>query len=557
MKETGYKIAVLIGIVVFAIGIYIGCMAGITRADGLSQPMATVWASIGVLTSGLLVFLGGYLSRKQTQNHFSATHELEVTRSLRDRFTVITGQLADEAMAVRTGGVYAMEALTDDWIERGELTEAQACINVLCSYLRSPYVTPDGEGLTQTKVLIKMQSTERGNEEHYEYRQDDGEVRRSIVRTMVSHLQTTSGNWSDLEFDFTGATFDRANFSGAQFNCNVVFDLCRFDGAALFVKTVFRKLSSFRNSKFNGTRADFSHAEFFGFADFCEAKFHALTTAFVSSRFWGTGTSFIDSHFNCKVADFQDATFEGWASFLRLKSERGSFHFQDVKFNGDKTIFDGAIFRHGTTVDGLPISVTEFDRSIFSADLTQFSNVEFSSNLNSFQGVQFHSKNTNFAAQFGGDFTSFRGAKFGRGLTKFRKTNFDSSVETSFEEGRFIGGRIRFEGAIFACPKILFEKPETWANVTFDWDSERLDNPEARKPDNVVLPAESELRRQVEAAEEPPEPSGVRRRDLLKFWKWLRVAKLGNSAQSEAGARAERDVEFGDAGGALTANDGL
>ncbi|MFF1946147.1 pentapeptide repeat-containing protein [Rhodococcus qingshengii] len=548
MKETGNKIAILIGIVVFAIGIYIGCMAGITRADGLSQPMATVWASIGVLTSGLLVFLGGYLSRKQTQNHFSAAHELEVTRSLRDRFTVITGQLADEAMAVRTGGVYAMEALTDDWIERGELTEAQACINVLCSYLRSPYVTPDDEGQARTKVLIKTQITERGNEEHYEYRQDDGEVRRSIVRTIVSHLQAESGNWSDLEFDFTGATFDRANFSGAQFNRDVAFELCRFDGAVLFIKTVFARFSNFRNSKFNGSRADFSHARFFGPADYYKAQFQVSTATFAAAKFRGPGTSFTDSHFNCEIGDFQDAIFEGLASFLRLKSERGSFYFHGVKFNGDKTTFDDAIFRHGVTIDGAPVSSTDFDEAIFSGDLTQFKNVEFSSNVNSFHGAEFNSKNTNFAAQFGGDYTSFRGAKFGRGLTKFQKTNFDSKVETSFEEGRFVGGRIKFEGAIFSCPKISFENPETWANVTFDWNSKRHNNPEARKPDNVALPPESEVRRQIET-EEPPkpqEPSGVRRRDLLKFWKWLRVAKSGNLAQSQSGAGEEMDAEVGE-----------
>lgn len=63
--------------------------------------------------------------------------EREQIAALRDRFVTAAAQLGDPAEAVQVAGVYSLSALADDWIRRGERAEAQACIRLLCAFLKS------------------------------------------------------------------------------------------------------------------------------------------------------------------------------------------------------------------------------------------------------------------------------------------------------------------------------------------------------------------------------------------------------------------------------------
>src|SRR5690606_34616072 len=56
------------------------------------------------------------------------------TRLYNERFARAADQLGSERAAVRLAGIYAMAGLGDDW-EEGR----QACIDVLCAYLRMPF----------------------------------------------------------------------------------------------------------------------------------------------------------------------------------------------------------------------------------------------------------------------------------------------------------------------------------------------------------------------------------------------------------------------------------
>ena len=63
------------------------------------------------------------------------------TRTLNERFSTAAEQLgSDKPSAVRLAGVYAMAGLADDWAEN-----RQTCVDVLCAYLRLPYVPDPGE----------------------------------------------------------------------------------------------------------------------------------------------------------------------------------------------------------------------------------------------------------------------------------------------------------------------------------------------------------------------------------------------------------------------------
>jgi hypothetical protein len=79
----------------------------------------------GIFAAGALLFtaLNFRLSRR--------TFRLTETRVLSERFIAISTQLGDDKAAVRLAGVHAMAQLADDWGDN-----RQACIDVLCAYLR-------------------------------------------------------------------------------------------------------------------------------------------------------------------------------------------------------------------------------------------------------------------------------------------------------------------------------------------------------------------------------------------------------------------------------------
>ncbi|MEO7193791.1 MAG: hypothetical protein ABIZ05_03070 [Pseudonocardiaceae bacterium] len=85
-------------------------------------------------------------------------------RILNERFQNSIEQLGKtESAAVRIGGAYSLAKLADDW-----LSERQTCINVLCGYLRFPYLSSgsiDGEReVRQTIIGIIRQRLSRGAE---------------------------------------------------------------------------------------------------------------------------------------------------------------------------------------------------------------------------------------------------------------------------------------------------------------------------------------------------------------------------------------------------------
>ena len=239
----------------------------------------------GVFAAALVAFAVGYFNRRQTEKHWRIT-------SRRERFTTIAGQLADPNPAVRIAGVYAMEALTNDWLAKSHWyswrwtpgrhagrREAQACINVLCAYLRLPYTPPPG-ATTVTKQVV---TTRRGRttarntgatvETHHEYRNDDRLIRSNIVNLMAENVRSVprfghkkrstlmdrssygpssrrqkvlkrlsfkAPEWSYLDFDLENVrfldavTFDDAHFRGAlnlrraKFDAMLILSYSRF-----------------------------------------------------------------------------------------------------------------------------------------------------------------------------------------------------------------------------------------------------------------------------------------------------------------------------------------
>ncbi|BCN46688.1 hypothetical protein RE9431_49450 (plasmid) [Prescottella equi] len=72
--------------------------------------------------------------------------------ALHDRFSKAVVQLADDKPAIRLGGVYAIAGVATDWQLKNNFLHLQACVDLLCSYLRSVPSMSDKKRLAFTGV---------------------------------------------------------------------------------------------------------------------------------------------------------------------------------------------------------------------------------------------------------------------------------------------------------------------------------------------------------------------------------------------------------------------
>lgn len=225
-----------------------------------------------------------------------------------ERFGAAASQLGHADVAVRLAGVYAMAGVADETTAH----ERQQCVDVLCGYLRLPY-SPELGANHQAELQRKVPARE-GEESirRYLYRQNDSEVRKTIVRVIAERLQDNAReSWSDCDFDFQGAVFENASFSGSIFRGRqTLFGGATFQGlSALFIGASFSGLiTDFRSAKLCAENAVvFSHTTFDG-----------VHTRFDNATFQATEVLFEDATFNSDNAIFFGATFGGrWNSFKR------------------------------------------------------------------------------------------------------------------------------------------------------------------------------------------------------------------------------------------------
>ena len=275
-------------------------------------------------------------------------------------FGAAAKQLGDADVAVRLAGVYAMAGVADQTSK----LKRQQCIDVLCGYLRLPYSPELGNNHQSALILKRPVRRKPGSEEElrFQYRQNDKEVRQTIVRVIVAHLHRKSARpWSSNDFDFTGSHLEEPNFRGATFNgTNTSFDQATFSGTD----------TSFDQATFSGTDTSFYGATFSGTdTSFDGATFSGTDTSFEGATFNGTDTWFDGATFNGTTTSFNGATFNGTTTW-----------FDEATFNGTTTSFNGATF-NGTD--------TSFDEATFSGATTSFDEATFSGADTSFKGVDF------------------------------------------------------------------------------------------------------------------------------------------------------------------------
>jgi uncharacterized protein YjbI with pentapeptide repeats len=235
-----------------------------------------------------------------------------------ERFGAAANQLGSADVAVRLAGVYAMAGLADDAAGH----ERQQCIDVLCGYLRLPY-SPD-TGSSNARELVHKVPAHGGKESrelHYLYRQNDREVRQTIVRVVAAHLQPNARvSWSACDFDFSQAHLEDVDFRSATFLGQTTFARAEFSGSwTLFSDAVFRGgFISFHRAAFGASRTLFDRATFDGeLINFDSATFRSDQASFERTYFLGHRIRFNKATFSGKQTSFDHARFfDGETTFL-------------------------------------------------------------------------------------------------------------------------------------------------------------------------------------------------------------------------------------------------
>ncbi|WP_406231367.1 pentapeptide repeat-containing protein [Nocardia sp. NBC_01009] len=376
----------------------------------------------------------------------------------RGRFAELFGaaarQLGDADVAVRIAGVYAMAGVADEF---SAPSRRQQCIDVLCGYLRLPFDLDEAAD----HLVSRAESTEAAGvkvERVYQFRQNDSEVRRTIVKVIADHLRrSTDISWSDRDFTFNRAVLEQADFRYAVFaGRHTSFARATFTGTTTFEHTTFAGSHvTFREATFRNGSALFDHAEF-------------GSTRVEKNEVVGFGTTFDGTTFDCP-ASFESVTFRGpRTTFLGARFLGARTSFQEAKFRAERTSFERA------ALDGERIT---------------FAGAEFASARIAFTGTQFYAATIDFDdAQLGVSSrlrargtreTDFTQAEFHGGVTFARATLGGRTVD--FSDGDFFGD-ISFRTTRFAANEVRFEHPRAWVGAHFDWDDNPIRKPACVKP---------------------------------------------------------------------------
>ncbi len=339
--------------------------------------------TIGVGSGGGIALL--LTARRQRSSELAAenTRHDATERRITELQTQAGEQLGSPQAIVRLNGLYSLERLAESHTEF-----RQIIVNLICSYLRMPFMAPAEISTFQrsrsnknfrrdirlsrsrpVEAKTQQSSTTSGSEEELQ-------VRVTAQRILAAHLcpypneegvPTNRKFWPDMEidlrnanlvdFDFTGchirsgsfngATFTGpATFHGCEFRQGVYFSGARFTSLAAFSDSKFRDVAQFPDVSFDAT-ALFSDARFLSSANFNGAK---IASALFNGIRFEQGAYFRQTHIGFAYQDKilgLDRRSPGSACFDESMFS-GEVRFDDARFDGLK-MFRGIYAR----VDGI------------------------------------------------------------------------------------------------------------------------------------------------------------------------------------------------------------
>jgi hypothetical protein len=337
------------------------------------------------------------------------------TRLFNERFARASDQLGSERPAIRLAGIYAMAGLADDW-EDGR----QACIDVLCAYLRMPFrprdVLPEYERSPHQRlrsweaILAATPEAEPGMDSVGE-----AQVRSSVIQVLRDRLWSGARvSWHGAYLDFTGAVLEDASFDGMDFtDCTVKFDDCLFTGECGFSETTWRR-----------TDASFLGALFAGRLGFEYSTFEESDVTL-----YGDFTERTD-------ANFQGVTLKsGSLRLLGPRENGGSVSFVGAELSGGELELHASTLREGSSI--------AFSRAILSGTKVKIEGGEHKAGNIWCNGVD------------------VRGGSFTVGAVQWAREPVRlEGVEFSFDGARITDGEVALRGVMIAGSDVHFDDLE-------------------------------------------------------------------------------------------------
>ena len=328
------------------------------------------------------------LKNDQDKEKNDRDHLRQVRAERRERYTKAIEQLGNEKASIRTGGIYTLTRLVDDWLEEESLPKAerlkegQVIINNLCAYIRSPFNL-----VSYYDELSK--DTPNANGIYKDRKQDfytdkaifdsEADTRLSIIKEIHDRLQISEENpwdsWSNFEYDFSGSTFFYSiDLTNSYYTKSVKFVGCTYKGWADFSGSTYQSKAAFNDSTYEKEvifstskspstyqgPAYFAGSTYKGWADFSGSTYQSKA-------------GFIDSTYEKEVifstskspstyqgpAYFAGSTYKGWADFSgsTYQSKAGfidSTYEKDVIFSTSDfpSTYQGLAAFSGSTYQG-------------------------------------------------------------------------------------------------------------------------------------------------------------------------------------------------------------
>jgi hypothetical protein len=293
--------------------------------------------------------------RKQEHSEIDAAE-----RRVTDLYSKAVEQLGHAEAAVRLGGLYALER-----VAQNTPSQRQTIVNVLCAYLRMPYVPPV-KPEPAAEAPRKTATAAPARDPHQEL-----QVRLTAQRILVAHLSrpddidhaaaltfepdSSKPFWPSLDLDLTGATLIRWEFHQGDVRTGTFTDV-QFIGEASFADAAFAETAWFDGTWFGGP-AWFSGTSFLGIARFDAATFTAHTrfqrASFLGAAGFDGNAVFIGAKF-MDDADFEDVEFAGAGRF-------------DEAFFGGYSTFDDSRFLHPPSFEGASVKLREVQDDVWPA----------------------------------------------------------------------------------------------------------------------------------------------------------------------------------------------
>ena len=307
-------------------------------------------------------------------------HLRQVRAERRERYSKAIEQLGNEKASIRTGGVYTLTRLVDDWLEEESLSkverfkEGQVIINNLCAYIRSPFTLAAYYGeLSEDAPKEKGIYKDRKQDFYTDKAIFDSEAdtRLSIIKEIHNRLQISEENpgnsWSNFEYDFSGSTF----FYSIDLTNSYYAKPVNFSGSTYWAHANFSHSTYEKNATFSTPNSCSTYKD---------------TADFSGSTYW--------AH-----ANFSHSTYEEDATFSTPNS--CSTYKDTADFSGS-TYWAHASFSHSTYEEDATFSSC-FSRSMYisTADLSNSIYQKTASFAHSFYGSSATFKNSNYSADRG------------------------------------------------------------------------------------------------------------------------------------------------------------